>query len=38
MCGLGYTFSESDRLRELVLSRVFVYNLDGIKLFEVPRR
>ncbi len=31
------TFSESDKLRELVLRQVIVYNLDGIKLYETPR-
>ncbi|HUL12721.1 MAG TPA: DUF6338 family protein [Methylococcaceae bacterium] len=31
------TFSETDKLRELVLLRVIVYNLDGIKLYETPR-
>ncbi|ABQ28845.1 DUF6338 family protein [Acidiphilium cryptum] len=31
------TFSETDKLRELVLLRVIVYNLDGEQLYETPR-
>lgn len=31
------TFSETEKLRELVLLRAVVYNLDGIKLYETPR-
>jgi hypothetical protein len=31
------TFSESEKLRELVLLRVIVYNLDGIQQYETPR-
>jgi hypothetical protein len=31
------TFSETDRLRELVLLEVIVYNLDGVKQYEMPR-
>lgn len=35
--GTVEAFSETDRLRELVLRHVIVYNLEGIKLYETPR-
>jgi hypothetical protein len=31
------TFSETDKLRELVLLKVIVYNLEGVRQYEVPR-
>lgn len=30
-------FSETDRLRELVLLNVIVYDLNGTELYQVPR-
>lgn len=36
-CGWVNTFSETDKLRELVLLDVIVYNFDGEELYTTPR-